>query len=77
MIREYFYEHPDKIDRNLKWKSVKKNFKKDPRYEKVDSSKERESIFQNIIHELARTHREKYSICLDTDYIDYFIKGER
>jgi len=59
MIREYFRNEKGKIDRALKWDAVKKELKKDKRYDLVSSSTDRERIFEDILRETLHSKKER------------------
>lgn len=59
MIREYFRNEKGKVDRGLKWDEVKKELKKDKRYDLVSSSTDRERIFEDILREILHSKKER------------------
>ena len=59
MIREYFKNEKGKIDKGLKWETVKKDLKKDKRYDLVPSSTDRERIFEDVLRETLHSKKER------------------
>ena len=60
MVKEYILNRSNKVDKNTKWKHAKKELKKDKRYELVASSKDRERLFEGILHDTLPLLKERY-----------------
>jgi FF domain. len=60
MIKEYL-DREKHVDPDLKWKHFKKKLKNDERYELIESSSERERLFEKTLEEyLVERRKGKY-----------------
>ena len=61
------------LSRKSHWSDVKKKFRDDPRYERVESSNQREEWFRDYVKTLAKKKdKEDVRAPLYVDFLDFF-----